>query len=66
MIAIVITGAITLVCLSALAVSWSTNRAEDRRKILAIRAATETAFTRDSVPQAARDAALKHLEENAK
>ncbi len=66
MIALAITGAITLVCLAALAVSWSGNRAADKRKALTIRAATETAFTHDSIPQAARDAALKHLGESAK
>jgi hypothetical protein len=62
---IVITSAITLVCLAALAVSWSANRAEAKRKLLAIQAATETAFTRDTIPQAARDAALKHLGEGS-
>ncbi len=66
MIALAITGAITLVCLAALASSWHDNRAADRRKTLAIRAAIETAFTHDSIPQAARDAALKHLGESAK
>ncbi len=60
-IALAITGAITLVCLAAIASGWRDNRAADRRKTLAIRAATETAFTRDTIPQAARDAALKHL-----
>jgi hypothetical protein len=66
MIAIVITGAITLVLLFALANSRSDQRAADMRKHIATQAATETAFTTDTIPQAARDAALKHLGENAK
>ncbi len=66
MIAIVITGAITLVFLFALANSRSDQRAANMRKHVAVQAATETAFTHASIPQAARDAALKHLGENAK
>jgi hypothetical protein len=66
MTALAITGAVTLVCLAARAVSWSGNRAADKRKAFTVQAATEVAFTRDTIPQAARDAALKHLEESAK
>ena len=62
----IITGAITVVCLAALASGWRDGRAADKRKTLAVRAATETAFTTDTIPQAARDAALKHLGEGAK
>jgi hypothetical protein len=66
MIALAITGAITLVLLFALANSRSDQRAANMRKHVAIQAATETAFTRDTIPQAARDAALKHLGESTK
>ncbi len=62
----IITGAITLVFLVALANSRSDQRAANMRKHIAIQAATETAFTCEAIPQAARDAALKHLGEGAK
>jgi uncharacterized membrane protein YqjE len=57
MIALAITGAVTLVCLAALAASWRSSKAI----ALTLFAATETAFTRDAIPQAARDAALDYL-----
>lgn len=60
MIALAITGAITLVCLGALALGWRDGRAAEQRKTLAIRAAVEVAFSRDAT-QAARDAALDYL-----
>jgi len=57
MIALAITGAVTLVCLAALASSVHSGKAAAR----ALMAATEVAFTRDAIPQASRDAALDYL-----
>ena len=57
MIALAITGAITLVCLAAIA-SGSRSRKATAQALIT---ATDVAFTRDAVPQAARDAALDYL-----
>lgn len=62
MIAVAITSAITLVLLAALISGSRTSKATAK----AIVVATETAFTREAIPQAARDAALLFLKERSK
>lgn len=57
MIALAITGCITLVLITALITGSRSGKAAAQTLI----AATEIAFTRDAIPQAARDAALDYL-----
>jgi hypothetical protein len=57
MIALAITGCITLVLVAALIAGSRSSKAAAQALI----AATEVAFTRDAIPQASRDAALDYL-----
>lgn len=57
MIALAITGAITLVLVTAIITGSRSSKATAQALIVA----TDVAFTRDAIPQAARDAALDYL-----
>lgn len=61
MTAVIITSILAALLLPLVLGAVASNRRDALARFGAMARATEVAFTTDSIPQAARDAALKHL-----